>query len=73
MCHPSASSAIELNHNPATTSTTIIAAVATWRYIPESPVRVPGRVNWLAAALMSVGISVVLIAVSARAFKKTVT
>jgi EmrB/QacA subfamily drug resistance transporter len=45
-------------------ATTILAAVATWRYIPESPVRVPGRVNWLAAALMSVGISVVLIAVS---------
>jgi EmrB/QacA subfamily drug resistance transporter len=45
-------------------ATTIIAAVATWRYIPESPVRVPGRVNWLAAALMSIGMSVVLIAIS---------
>jgi EmrB/QacA subfamily drug resistance transporter len=44
--------------------TTILAAVCTWRYIPESPVRVPGRVNWLAAALMSLGISAVLIAVS---------
>jgi EmrB/QacA subfamily drug resistance transporter len=43
---------------------TMFAAFATWRYIPESPVRVPGRVNWLAAALMSVGISVVLIAIS---------
>ena len=44
--------------------TTVIAALATWRFIPESPVRVPGRVNWLAAALMTAGISCVLIAVS---------
>ncbi len=43
---------------------TIIAAAATWRYIPESPVRVPGQVNWLAASLMTVGISLVLIAIS---------
>jgi EmrB/QacA subfamily drug resistance transporter len=43
---------------------TVAAAVCTWRYIPESPVRVPGRVNWLAAALMTVGLSLVLIAVS---------
>jgi EmrB/QacA subfamily drug resistance transporter len=42
----------------------VIAAVATWRFIPESPVRVPGRINWLAAALMTVGLSAVLIAVS---------
>lgn len=43
---------------------TIIAAVATWRFIPESPVRAPGRVNWLAAALMTAGISTVLLAIS---------
>ncbi|MEA2208989.1 MAG: hypothetical protein QOF54_1466 [Solirubrobacteraceae bacterium] len=43
---------------------TVIAAVATWRFIPESPVRVPGRINWLAAALMTVGISTVLLAIS---------
>jgi MFS family permease len=42
----------------------VIAAVATWRFIPESPVRVPGRINWTAAALMTVGMSTVLIAVS---------
>jgi predicted MFS family arabinose efflux permease len=42
----------------------VVSAVATWRFVPESPVRVPGRVNWLAAALMSAGISVILIAVS---------
>jgi MFS family permease len=43
---------------------TVVAAVATWRFIPESPVRVPGRINWLAAALMTIGISAVLLAIS---------
>jgi MFS family permease len=43
---------------------TVLAAVATWRFIPESPVRLPGRINWLAAALMTVGMSTVLIAIS---------
>ena len=36
---------------------TAVAAICTWRFIPESPIRIPGRVNWLAAALMSIGIS----------------
>ena len=42
----------------------VIATYATWRFVPESPVRVPGRINWLAALLMSVGISAVLLAIS---------
>jgi EmrB/QacA subfamily drug resistance transporter len=42
----------------------VVAAVCTWRFVPESPVRVPGRINWLAAALMSVGMTMVLVAVS---------
>ena len=42
----------------------MLAAVATWRFIPESPVRVSGRVNWLAAGLMTAGISTVLLAIS---------
>lgn len=42
----------------------IIAAVATWRFIPESPLRTPGKVNWLAAALMSAGFICVLISIS---------
>ncbi|MBV9606073.1 MAG: MFS transporter [Solirubrobacterales bacterium] len=42
----------------------IPATVAIHRFVPESPVRVPGRVNWTAAALMSVGLSAVLLAVS---------
>ncbi len=42
----------------------IIATVATWRYVPESPIRVPGKINWLAATLMSTGITLVLVGVS---------
>jgi EmrB/QacA subfamily drug resistance transporter len=42
----------------------VVAAVCTWRFVPESPVRVPGRINWPAAALMSVGMTLILIAVS---------
>ena len=43
---------------------TLVAAFCTWRFVPESPVRTPGRVNWPAAALMSIGISCVLIAIA---------
>jgi EmrB/QacA subfamily drug resistance transporter len=42
----------------------IVAAVCTWRFIPESQVRSPGRVNWTAAVLMTTGISGVLIAIA---------
>ena len=40
------------------------AAAAIHRFVPESPIRVPGRVNWLGAGLMSAGLAAVLIAVS---------
>ena len=40
------------------------ATIAIHRFVPESPVRVPGRVNWTAAALMSAGLAAVLLAVS---------
>ncbi len=43
---------------------TVIAAVCTWRFVPESPIRVPGRVNWLAATLMTIGFVCVLVAIS---------
>jgi EmrB/QacA subfamily drug resistance transporter len=43
---------------------TLIAAWCTWRWIPESPVRAPGRVNWLAAAVMTVGMSLLLIGIA---------
>jgi MFS family permease len=42
----------------------VLAAITTWRYIPESPIRVPGRINWGAAALMTIGLSTVLVAIS---------
>jgi EmrB/QacA subfamily drug resistance transporter len=43
---------------------TLLAAFCTWRFIPESPLRSPGRVNWFAAVLMTTGICAVLIAVA---------
>ncbi|HUA69854.1 MAG TPA: MFS transporter [Solirubrobacteraceae bacterium] len=43
---------------------TLVAAACTWRFVPESPIRSPGRVNWLAATLMSIGICLVLIGVA---------
>jgi EmrB/QacA subfamily drug resistance transporter len=42
----------------------MLAAFCTWRFIPESQVRSRGRVNWTAAALMSVGLCCVLIAIA---------
>jgi EmrB/QacA subfamily drug resistance transporter len=40
------------------------ATVAIHRFVPESPVRVPGSINWRSAVLMAVGLAAVLIAVS---------
>jgi EmrB/QacA subfamily drug resistance transporter len=45
----------------------VVATVLTQLFVPESPVRVPGRVNWTGAALMSVGLAAVLVAVSETA------
>jgi EmrB/QacA subfamily drug resistance transporter len=45
----------------------VVATVAIHLFIPESPVRVPGRVNWAGAGLMSGGLAAVLIAVSETA------
>ena len=42
----------------------VLAAVCTWRYVPESQVRSPGRVNWAAAALMTTGMSGLLLAIA---------
>jgi EmrB/QacA subfamily drug resistance transporter len=43
------------------------ATVLTHFLIPESPLRVAGRVNWTGAALMSAGLAAVLVAVSETA------
>jgi MFS family permease len=45
----------------------VIAAVGLALLVPESPVRVPGQINWAAAALMSAGLAAVLLAVSEAA------
>jgi len=42
----------------------VVAALCAWRLVPESPVRSPGRVNWAAAALMTAGMSCVLISIA---------
>ncbi len=39
-------------------------AYLTWRYIPESPVKTPAEINYRATALMSIGISTVLLAIT---------
>jgi EmrB/QacA subfamily drug resistance transporter len=40
------------------------AAIATRLFVPESPIKVPGKVNWLTTALMSAGLTAILLAVS---------
>jgi EmrB/QacA subfamily drug resistance transporter len=42
----------------------VAALVCTWRFIPESRVHAEGQVNWVSAALMSTGMSCVLIAIA---------
>jgi EmrB/QacA subfamily drug resistance transporter len=43
---------------------TVIAALATWRWVPESPVRVPGRIDWVGGALLSAALVPLLLGVS---------
>ena len=40
------------------------AAWATWRYVPESPVRVEARIDWAGAALLSLTLASLLLGVS---------
>jgi EmrB/QacA subfamily drug resistance transporter len=42
----------------------VFTTYLTWRYIPESPVKTPAEVNYRATALMTVGISGVLLAIT---------
>jgi EmrB/QacA subfamily drug resistance transporter len=42
----------------------LFTAWLTWRYIPESPVKSPAEINYRAAALMTLGISGVLLAIT---------
>jgi EmrB/QacA subfamily drug resistance transporter len=43
---------------------TLAATVLAYFFVPESPVRTPAKINWLAAALMGLGISTLLLAIS---------
>jgi EmrB/QacA subfamily drug resistance transporter len=43
---------------------TLIAAAATWKWVPESPIRTAGKINWTAAAVMSTGMTVLLIGIA---------
>jgi EmrB/QacA subfamily drug resistance transporter len=40
------------------------SAVLTHFFVPESPIKAPARINWVAALLMSAGLATVLLAVS---------
>jgi EmrB/QacA subfamily drug resistance transporter len=40
------------------------AVVATWLFVPESPIKSPARIDWAGAAMMAFGLSALLIAVS---------
>jgi EmrB/QacA subfamily drug resistance transporter len=42
----------------------VVSAVLTWMFVPESPIKAPGRINWGAAALLSGGLAALLLAVS---------
>jgi EmrB/QacA subfamily drug resistance transporter len=43
---------------------TLVAAVAAILFVPESPVRTPGRISWLPAILLSAGLVALLLALS---------
>ncbi|UGS36647.1 MFS transporter [Capillimicrobium parvum] len=43
---------------------TAAAALATWRWVPESPVRAPARIDWGGGALLSFSLIAVLLGVS---------
>jgi EmrB/QacA subfamily drug resistance transporter len=43
---------------------TVVAAVCAVRFVPESPVRAPGRISWLPALLLSAWLVALLVALS---------
>lgn len=44
-----------------------LTALAAHRFVPESPVRTPGRISWLAAVLLSAGLVALLLPISKAA------
>jgi EmrB/QacA subfamily drug resistance transporter len=45
-------------------TTVLLSAVLTYFFVPESPIKAPGRVNWTAAGLLSTGLAALLLAIS---------
>ena len=45
-------------------ATVLVSAVLTYFFVPESPIKAPGRINWGAGALLSGGLAALLLAVS---------
>jgi EmrB/QacA subfamily drug resistance transporter len=43
---------------------TALSALATWRWVPESPIRVSARIDWLGGLLLSLALGALLLAVS---------
>jgi EmrB/QacA subfamily drug resistance transporter len=43
---------------------TVIAIICTLLFVPESPVKVPAKIDWVGAALLSVGLGTLLLAIS---------
>jgi EmrB/QacA subfamily drug resistance transporter len=43
---------------------TLIAIVCTLLFVPESPVKVPAKIDWVGAALLSVGLGTLLLGIS---------
>lgn len=43
---------------------TTVATVAAWRFVPESPIRVDSKVNWLSAALLAAGLVALLLGIT---------
>jgi len=43
---------------------TIVAIICTVLFIPESPIKVPAKIDWVGAALMSVGLGALLLGIS---------
>jgi EmrB/QacA subfamily drug resistance transporter len=43
---------------------TVIAIVCTLLFVPESPIKVPAKIDWIGAALLSVGLGTLLLGIS---------
>jgi EmrB/QacA subfamily drug resistance transporter len=43
---------------------TVLALIATLLFVPESPIKVPAKIDWAGAALLSIGLSALLLGIS---------